>query len=129
MPSLTVITPARRNLTTEPACVSEVLLEDVAAAAVDFITGPLLEAPYRIGKPLRDKLAGFHSARLGTQWRVLYRIDESKRVVVVHDAAVPGYWLRNLQVVPDDRSLEQAIPLIPNGRGVSFAFPSELSSR
>ncbi len=25
-----------------------------------------LEAPYRVGKPLRDKLAGFHSARLGT---------------------------------------------------------------
>jgi hypothetical protein len=25
-----------------------------------------LEAPYRIGKPLRDKLAGFHSARLDT---------------------------------------------------------------
>jgi len=63
----------------------EVLPEDVAAAAVDFITGPLLEAPYRVGKPLRDKLAGFRSARLGTQWRVLYRIDESKRVVVVQD--------------------------------------------
>jgi mRNA interferase RelE/StbE len=69
--------PARR-------AISEVLPEDVAAA-VEFITGPLLEAPYRVGKPLRDKLAGFHSARLGTQWRVLYRIDESKRVVVVQD--------------------------------------------
>ena len=69
--------PARR-------AISEVLPEDVAAA-VEFITGPLLEAPYRVGKPLRDKLAGFHSARLGTEWRVLYRIDESKRVVVVQD--------------------------------------------
>jgi mRNA-degrading endonuclease RelE of RelBE toxin-antitoxin system len=45
----------------------------------------LLEAPYRVGKPLRDKPAGFHSARLGTHWRILYRIDESKRVVVVQD--------------------------------------------
>ena len=70
--------PARR-------AISGVLPEDVAAAAVDFITGPLLEAPYRVGKPLRDKLAGFRSARLGTQWRILYRIDESKRVVVVQD--------------------------------------------
>ncbi len=70
--------PARRTI-------SELLPEDVAAAAVEFITGPLLEAPYRVGKPLRDKLAGFHSARLGTQWRVLYRVDESKRVVVVQD--------------------------------------------
>jgi mRNA interferase RelE/StbE len=70
--------PARR-------AISELLPEDVAAAAVEFITGPLLEAPHRVGKPLRDKLAGFHSARLGTQWRVVYRIDESKRAVIVQD--------------------------------------------
>ena len=54
-------------------------------AAVEFITGPLLEAPYRVGKPLRDTLSGFRSARLGTQWRVLYRIDESKHAVIVQD--------------------------------------------
>jgi mRNA interferase RelE/StbE len=70
--------PARR-------AISELLPEDVAAAAVEFITGPLLEAPYRVGKPLRDKLEGVHSARLGTQWRVVYRIDESKRAVIVQD--------------------------------------------
>jgi mRNA interferase RelE/StbE len=70
--------PARR-------AISELLPEDVAAAAVEFITGPLLEAPYRVGKPLRDRLAGFRSARLGTQWRVVYRIDESKRAVIVQD--------------------------------------------
>lgn len=65
--------------------ISGTLPEEVAAAAVEFITGPLLESPHRVGKPLRDKLVGFHSARLGTQWRILYRIDESKRVVVVQD--------------------------------------------
>jgi len=70
--------PARR-------AISESLPEDVAAAAVEFITGPLLEAPHRIGKPLRGTLAGFHSARLGTQWRVLYRIDDAKHAVVVQD--------------------------------------------
>jgi len=70
--------PARR-------AISGTLPEEVAAAAVELITGPLLESPYRVGKPLRDKLVGFHSARLGTQWRILYRIDESKRVVVVQD--------------------------------------------
>jgi len=70
--------PARR-------AISELLPEDVAAAAVEFITGPLLEAPYRVGKPLRDALSGFHSARFGTQWRVLYRIDESKHAVIVQD--------------------------------------------
>jgi mRNA interferase RelE/StbE len=70
--------PARR-------AISELLPEDVASAAVDFITGPVLEMPYRIGKPLRGQLAGLHSARLGTEWRVLYRIDESKHTVIVED--------------------------------------------
>ena len=72
---------------TRPArhAISELLAEDVAAAAVEFITGPLLEAPYRVGQPLRGTLSGFRSARLGTQWRVLYRIDESKHAVIVQD--------------------------------------------
>jgi mRNA-degrading endonuclease RelE of RelBE toxin-antitoxin system len=70
--------PARR-------AVYELLPEDVAAAAIEFLTGPLLDAPNRVGKPLRDRLAGFHSARLGTQWRVIYRIDEAKHAVIVQD--------------------------------------------
>jgi mRNA interferase RelE/StbE len=70
--------PARR-------AISGLLPEDVASAAVEFITGPVLENPHRMGKPLRDELAGLHSARLGTQWRVIYRIDESKHVVIVED--------------------------------------------
>ena len=70
--------PARR-------AISELLPQDVAAAAVECITGPLLEAPYRAGKPLRDTLYGFHSVRLGTRWRVLYRIDESKHAVIMQD--------------------------------------------
>ena len=70
--------PARR-------AISELLPEDVAMAAVEFITGSLLEAPKRVGKPLQNKLAGFHSARLGTEWRVLYRIDEAKHAVIVLD--------------------------------------------
>jgi mRNA-degrading endonuclease RelE of RelBE toxin-antitoxin system len=70
--------PARRAL-------SETLPEDVATGIVDFITGPLLVVPYRVGKPLRDELTGFHSARFGTEWRVLYQIDESKHLVIVQD--------------------------------------------
>ena len=70
--------PARR-------AISEALPEDVATAAVEFITGPLLEIPRRIGKPLRDELTGLYSARLGTLWRVVYRIDESKHTVIVED--------------------------------------------
>jgi len=33
--------------------IPELLPEDVAAAAVEFITGTLLSAPYRVGGPLR----------------------------------------------------------------------------
>ena len=65
--------------------ISQSLPEQVAAAAVEFITGPLLDNPRRIGKPLREELAGLWSARLGTEWRVVYRIDESKHSVVVED--------------------------------------------
>jgi mRNA interferase RelE/StbE len=70
--------PARR-------AISETLPEEIATAAVEFITGPLLQAPKRVGKPLQDRLAGLHSARLGTEWRVLYRIDDAKHAVIVQD--------------------------------------------
>ncbi|MGH3254349.1 MAG: type II toxin-antitoxin system RelE family toxin [Streptosporangiaceae bacterium] len=75
---LGIARPARR-------AISDLLPEDVAAAAVEFITGPFLGAPYRVGRPLRGELAGVRSARFGTQSRVPYRIDESKRLVVVLD--------------------------------------------
>ena len=64
---------------------AERLPEDVATAAMEFVTGRLLEAPHRVGKPLRDRLEGIHSARLGPDWRVLCQIDRAKRAVVVFD--------------------------------------------
>ena len=70
--------PARRAL-------AEKLPVDVAAAAAEFITGPLLAHPRRVGKPLGEELAGVYSARLGRDWRVLYEIDEARRVVIVLD--------------------------------------------
>ena len=70
--------PARRAL-------AERLPFDVATAAAEFITGPLLEDPRRPGKPLGAELAGIFSARLGRDWRVLYEIDEAKHVVIVLD--------------------------------------------
>ena len=57
----------------------------VAAAAAEFITGPLLEDPRRLGKPLGADLAGIYSAHLGRDWRVLYEIDDAKHVVIVLD--------------------------------------------
>ena len=70
--------PARRAL-------AEKLPVDVAAAAAEFITGPLLAHPRRVGKPLGQELAGICSVRLARDWRVLYEIDEARRVVIVLD--------------------------------------------
>ncbi|HEY5853982.1 MAG TPA: type II toxin-antitoxin system RelE/ParE family toxin [Aldersonia sp.] len=70
--------PARR-------AIAERLPPDVAAAAVEFITGPLLANPRRVGKPLGEELEGICSARLGQSWRVLYEIDEANHAVIVLD--------------------------------------------
>jgi mRNA interferase RelE/StbE len=60
------------------------LPEAVAAAAYQFITGPLLEQPHRIGKRLLPPLEDRFSARRGT-YRVIYRNDDHARIVTVVD--------------------------------------------
>ena len=71
-----IISPtARRQL-------AEVLPESVAFAAYEFIIGPLLANPHRVGKRLRPPLSDRHSARRGT-YRVIYRIDDRTNVVTV----------------------------------------------
>lgn len=62
--------------------IAEQLPEAVAIAVIEFLTGPLLEQPHRVGTPLRRELVGLHSARRGT-FRILYRIDDEARVVTV----------------------------------------------
>ena len=64
----------------------------MAFAAYEFILGPLLDNPQRVGKQLRAPLADKHSARRGT-YRVLYRIDEGRhRVIVVGVFARPDAY-------------------------------------
>jgi hypothetical protein len=46
------------------------LPEKIATAAAGFLTGLLLENPYRAGRLLRDEDAGQYSARRGPDWRV-----------------------------------------------------------
>jgi mRNA-degrading endonuclease RelE of RelBE toxin-antitoxin system len=58
----------------------------VAAAAYEFITGPLLAEPYRVGKRLLPPLDDRLSARRGT-YRIIYRVDDQERVVTVVDVA------------------------------------------
>ena len=41
--------------------------------------------PRRVGKPLTEELTGIYSARLARDWRVLYEIDDVRRVVIVLD--------------------------------------------
>lgn len=66
---------ARRALTDD-------LPEAVAVACFEFIRGPLAENPHRVGKALRGRLTGRHSARRG-EFRVIYRIDDGRVLVEV----------------------------------------------
>jgi mRNA interferase RelE/StbE len=72
---LVLTPPARRALTDR-------LPEAVATAVIQFLTTALIQQPTRVGKPLREDLAGVWSARRGT-YRVLYRIREDLREVIV----------------------------------------------
>jgi mRNA-degrading endonuclease RelE of RelBE toxin-antitoxin system len=72
---LVVARPAAR-------AIAETLPEAVSAAVIDFITGSLIESPHRVGRELRNELAGIHSARRGS-YRILYRIDDVQRTVTV----------------------------------------------
>ena len=66
--------PARRALARLP--------EKVATAAVEFVYGSLAAGPRQVGKPLKLGLSGLHSARRG-DYRVIYRIDDQRRLVTV----------------------------------------------
>jgi mRNA-degrading endonuclease RelE of RelBE toxin-antitoxin system len=61
---------------------AEQLPESVALAAYEFIVGPLLDNPHRVGKQLRPPLEDRYSAPRGT-YRALYRIDDEHRQVTV----------------------------------------------
>lgn len=71
---LRVAASAERGLTRLP--------EKTAVAIVEFITGPLLDEPRRVGKPLTREFEGFFSARRG-QYRIVYRLNEVDHSVEV----------------------------------------------
>jgi mRNA interferase RelE/StbE len=72
---LRIARPAARAL-------AEVLPEKVAAAAYGFITGPLLDNPHRVGKPLNPAMAPAWTARRGT-YRILCVIDDRAGIVEI----------------------------------------------
>jgi mRNA interferase RelE/StbE len=76
--------PYQAQITARAARDLERLPEKIATACVEFIFGPLVENPRRVGKPLRDELVGLHSARRG-DYRVVYAIGEdTRRIEIVH---------------------------------------------
>ena len=72
--TLVVAAPAERSLAR--------LTEGTAAAIVEFMLGPLTEAPTVLGKPLQRELLGYWSARRGS-CRVIYRLDDDEHAIVV----------------------------------------------
>jgi mRNA interferase RelE/StbE len=69
---LVIAGPAERTLGRLP--------DGVATAIVEFVVGPLISEPDRVGKPLQRELAGYHSARRGA-YRIVYRIDAEAGIV------------------------------------------------
>jgi mRNA-degrading endonuclease RelE of RelBE toxin-antitoxin system len=53
-----------------------------ASAIVEFMIGPLVDNPDRVGKPLLRELSGYLAARRGA-YRIIYRINEETRTVEV----------------------------------------------
>lgn len=58
------------------------LPEAVAAAAFEFIVGPLAANPKRVGKQLREPLFPLYSARRG-EYRVIYRVEDRRLVIEI----------------------------------------------
>jgi mRNA-degrading endonuclease RelE of RelBE toxin-antitoxin system len=65
------------------------LPDKVKAAVLETIFGPIAENPRRAGKPLRGELEGLFSARRG-EFRVIYEIDDDRRIVLIHRAQHRG---------------------------------------
>jgi mRNA-degrading endonuclease RelE of RelBE toxin-antitoxin system len=75
--SIVVTGSAKRQL-------ADRLPEVVAAACIEFLSGPLAANPHRVGAPLGKPFEGQWRARRGT-YRVRHRIDETTRTVYVLD--------------------------------------------
>jgi mRNA interferase RelE/StbE len=73
-----------RTTSTVGRALGEALPEAVAAAANEFIIGPLLREPYQVGKRLLPPIDDRFSARRGT-YRIIYRIDDKNWIVTVVD--------------------------------------------
>lgn len=71
------------------------LPEAAAAAVAEFMTGPLLDSPYKVGSALGGPLQGTYAARRGS-YRILYVVDDDEHLVTVRDVdhRADVYWRR-----------------------------------
>jgi mRNA-degrading endonuclease RelE of RelBE toxin-antitoxin system len=78
------VTAPRWQLVVAPSAerVLRRLPEKIAAAIVEFMLGPLVENPRRVGHELRRDLAGLWSARRGA-YRIVYELDGQAREIHV----------------------------------------------
>ena len=58
------------------------LPEKILAAVLEGLYGSIARDPWRVSKPLHDELVGLRVARR-SEYRVVFRIDESKHLIVV----------------------------------------------
>ncbi len=74
----------RYKLIYKPSAIRDLqkLPRKIVDAVISFCEGPLLDNPYRVGKPLINKYAGFHTAKRGS-YRIVYEIREEEVVVYV----------------------------------------------
>ena len=75
-------TPYRIGVAAEARRGLHRLPRKIAAAVLEFLTGPLAADPARVSKPLAHELTGYRSARRG-DYRILIRIDEEAHAVLV----------------------------------------------
>jgi mRNA-degrading endonuclease RelE of RelBE toxin-antitoxin system len=78
------VTPSKWEVIVAPAAERSLarLREKVAAAVVEFMLGPLLEDPTRLGHRLRGELEGLWAARRGPYW-VVCEVDARAKEVRV----------------------------------------------
>jgi mRNA-degrading endonuclease RelE of RelBE toxin-antitoxin system len=58
------------------------LPQKIVAAVLQGLDGSIARDPWRVSKPLHDELVGLRVARR-SEYRVVFRIDESKHLIVV----------------------------------------------
>ena len=98
-----------RTTPTVKRALAESLPKAVSAAAHEFITGPLLRSPKRVGKRLLPPLDDRFSARRGT-YRTIYRIDDkAMEVGVVQNGKT---WDVKHRVIFPARCAAEVLPAI-----------------